>query len=83
MAALGVDWVMSLLAGEGGLYCAREDIEHIWDRYYRSNDEHKRANIGSGLGLSIVKVLLDLHEAKFGVTSSSGGSVFWFELNCE
>ena len=30
MAALGVDWVMSLLAGEGGLYCAREDIEHIW-----------------------------------------------------
>lgn len=58
----------------------QDEIEHIWDRYYRSKDEHKRASIGSGLGLSIVKVLLDLHGAKYGVMSSTSGSVFWFEL---
>lgn len=75
--------VVRVEVADTGKGISQKDIEHIWDRYYRSNDEHKRANIGSGLGLSIVKVLLDLHEAKFGVTSSSDGSVFWFELNCE
>ena len=35
-----------------------------------------------GLGLSIVKTVLDLHKAKYGVESTLGeGSNFWFELN--
>lgn len=36
---------------------------------------------GSGLGLSIVKEILTLHKADFGVDSTEGkGTTFWFEL---
>lgn len=59
-----------------------EDMKYIWDRYYRVDKEHKSAVIGSGLGLSIVKNVLLLHNARFGVRSTlSKGSVFWFELD--
>lgn len=61
-----------------------QKLQHIWDRYYRADKNHQRAVIGSGLGLSIVKEILDLHKAHFGVTSVLGkGSTFWFELPAE
>lgn len=59
----------------------KEKLPHIWDRYYRTGDFHKRAVTGTGLGLSIVKGALILHGAPFGVSSTVGvGSTFWFEL---
>lgn len=65
-------------SGEG---IAAEDLPYIWDRYYRGSKPHKRAAIGSGLGLSIVKGILDSHGLAYGVDSAQGqGSVFWFEM---
>lgn len=59
----------------------QENITQIWDRYYKVNQSHKRAITGSGLGLSIVSRLLQLHSASYGVESTDGlGSCFWFEL---
>lgn len=61
---------------------AKEDLPYIWDRYYKVDRFHKRADIGSGLGLSIVKNILKLHKAYYGVISEVGvGSTFWFELS--
>lgn len=61
---------------------APEDLDHIWERYYRSSSNTVRTSEGSGLGLSIVKEILTLHKADFGVDSTVGeGSVFWFELD--
>jgi signal transduction histidine kinase len=66
-------------SGEG---IAPEHIPHIWDRYYKLDKVHRRATVGSGLGLSIVKKVLIRHGASFGVESKLGaGSVFWFELD--
>ncbi len=60
---------------------SREDLESIWDRYYQSSSNHSRTTKGSGLGLSIVKQIFVLHEARYGVESEEGdGSTFWFEL---
>jgi len=57
------------------------EMDSIWDRYYKVDKEHKRNAVGSGLGLSIVKTILSLHQAVYGVSSSIGvGSEFWFEL---
>jgi len=65
-------------SGEG---IAEADLPFIWDRYYRSGEAHKRAVTGSGLGLSIVKKIIDTHDGKYGVVSETGkGSTFWFEL---
>jgi len=53
----------------------------IWDRYYKVDKFHKRAQMGSGLGLSIVKSIVELHQGYYGVNSTVNiGSTFWFEL---
>lgn len=57
------------------------NLAYIWDRYYRVDKEHKRTVVGTGIGLSIVKTLMKLHEADYGVNSKVGeGSEFWFRL---
>ncbi len=59
-----------------------EKLPKIWQRYYRADKFHKRSEVGMGIGLSIVKDILDAHNAAFGVTSKLGhGSVFWFKLH--
>lgn len=65
--------------GEG---IPEDQLNDIWDRYYKVDKAHKRAQIGTGLGLSIVKMILDMHGGACGVQSREGsGSVFWFELD--
>lgn len=61
-----------------------DKLPYIWDRYYKVDKEHRRGVIGSGLGLSIVKSILDAHNARYGVRSTPGkGSTFWFEIAAE
>lgn len=65
-------------SGEG---IAEADLPFIWDRYYRGSKPHKRAAVGSGLGLSIVKGILEQTGLPYGVESQLGqGSIFWFAL---
>ncbi|MBR6224217.1 MAG: HAMP domain-containing histidine kinase [Firmicutes bacterium] len=59
----------------------QEELPHVWDRYYKTSSNYVRATTGSGLGLSIVKEILTLHKAGYGVNSKEGkGTTFWFEL---
>ena len=58
-----------------------DELAHIWDRYYKTSSNHVRPTRGSGLGLSIVKEILELHDAKYGAESKVGkGTTVWFEL---
>lgn len=58
-----------------------EEVDTIWDRYYRSSGTHKRPVQGTGLGLSIVKSILLAQGCPFGVISEVGkGSCFWVEF---
>ena len=59
----------------------KEKLPNIWDRYYKIDSTHKRSHVGSGIGLSIVKSILEKHNARYGVISNTeSGSTFWFEL---
>ncbi len=61
---------------------AQEQVAMIWDRYYKIDKSHERSLVGSGIGLSIVKEILNLHQVSFGVHSKlDEGSLFYFELN--
>ena len=64
--------------GEG---IAPEHLPYIWDRYYKVDRVHRIATVGTGIGLSIVKNILEMHRARYGVESVvDRGSVFWFAL---
>ena len=58
-----------------------EDLPHIWEKYYHSKKKHKRNVIGTGIGLSIVKTILESHNFKYGVISKlNKGTTFYFEI---
>ena len=60
---------------------SKEDLPDIWDRYFRSEENHNRPVKGTGLGLNIVKVILENHAFDFGVDSEKDkGSTFWVDF---
>lgn len=59
----------------------KEELENIWDKYYKIDKTHSREQVGSGVGLSIVKNILINHNCNYGVESIKGnGTTFYFEL---
>ena len=58
----------------------KEDIDYIWDKYYKSDKSYHRVTVGTGLGLSIVKNILEMHNFKYGVETSKKGTKFYFEI---
>lgn len=59
----------------------KQNINHIWDRYYRIDKSGKRRVTGTGIGLSIVKEVLSAHGFSFGVTSDADtGTTFWVKF---
>jgi signal transduction histidine kinase len=64
-----------------GMGISKEEVDNIWDRYYKASTNHVRTTTGTGLGLAIVKEIIKQHSGKYGVESQPGkGSRFWFEL---
>ncbi len=57
-----------------------EDIDKIWEKFYKVDKARTRAYGGSGIGLSIVKVIMESMGEKYGVWNRPGGVEFWFEL---
>lgn len=73
-------WV-KLVVADSGQGIPAEQLPYVWDRYYKVPKAHKRAAVGSGLGLSIVRGVVELHGGRYGVESIPGaGSRFWFSL---
>lgn len=57
------------------------EIDKIWDSFYKVDKSRTREYGGTGLGLSIVKGILKLHDSNFGVVNVDGGVKFWFEMD--
>ncbi len=66
-----------------GAHIPPEDIERIWDKFYKVDKAHSRDYGGTGIGLSIVKAILDLHNMDYGVENVEEGVVFYFETKTE
>lgn len=57
-----------------------DSIPRLWDKFYKVDKARTREYGGSGVGLSIVKALMDLMHQSYGVTNYDNGVEFWFEL---
>ncbi len=58
-----------------------EDIEKIWIKFYKVDKARTREYGGSGIGLSIVKAIMESHNKPYGVINHTNGVEFWFELD--
>ena len=64
-----------------GKQIPEEEKEKIWLRFYKVDKARTREYGGNGIGLSIVKAVMDAHGRKCGVYNVSDGVTFWFELD--
>ena len=66
---------------DNGLGIPSKHLNHVFDRFYRVDKSRSRDQGGSGLGLSIVKHIVEAHQQTINVRSSEGlGSTFGFTL---
>lgn len=64
-----------------GEHIAEEQMPRIWEKFYKIDKVRSRKKGGTGIGLSIVKAVMDLHGQAYGVKNEKDGVTFWFELN--
>ncbi|KLA26678.1 MULTISPECIES: sensor histidine kinase [Bacillus cereus group] len=63
-----------------GTHIEEEQLDKIWDRFYRVDTARQRSQGGTGLGLAISKNILELHDAEYGVKNTENGVLFYFYL---
>lgn len=57
-----------------------EDMDRIWEKFYKVDKAHTREYGGSGIGLSIVKAIMESVNGNYGVVNYTNGVEFWIEL---
>ncbi len=60
-----------------------ESLKRLWDKFYKVDKARTHEYGGSGIGLSIVKAVMEAHGRDYGVENRDNGVAFWFELDCE
>ena len=59
----------------------KADLEKVWDVLYNSDKNNPERDENSGVGLSVVKSILEAHNAKYGCFSGAKGTNFWFSMD--
>ena len=57
-----------------------KEQKKIWDLFYKTDKSGTDRLESNGVGLAVNKSILELHKAKFGVSSGDAGTTFWFEI---
>ncbi len=63
-----------------GNHIPESDLPNLWTKFYKVDKARTRAYGGSGIGLSIVKAIMDAHHQECGVENVPGGVNFWFTM---
>lgn len=64
-----------------GKQIPQEDIDQIWNKFYKVDKARTREYGGNGIGLSIVKAIMESFQKEYGVVNYKNGVQFWFELD--
>lgn len=63
-----------------GSFIPEEDIPRVWESFYKVDKAHTRSYGGSGIGLSVVAAIMNVHRMPYGVANTADGVEFYFEL---
>ena len=56
-------------------------IERIWKRFYKADSSRNREDGGTGIGLALVKAIMNNYSNEYGVQNKENGVEFYFDLN--
>lgn len=59
---------------------SEEDLNRIWNRFYKVDESRNREDGGTGIGLSLVKAIMHNYKKDYGVTNKEDGVEFYFDL---
>lgn len=74
------------------VYCAVENtgvhipeaaLPHLFEAFYRADISRSRSTGGTGLGLYIVRKIMELHQAEYGIQNTADGVRFWMQMRRE
>ena len=60
---------------------SEENINRIWNRFYKADESRHREDGGTGIGLAFVKAIMNNYDNKYGVNNLENGVEFYFELD--
>ena len=60
-----------------------EDLERIWKRFYKVDSSRNREDGGTGIGLALVKAIMNNYQNEYGVHNKENGVEFYFDLDIE
>lgn len=63
-----------------GVHISEDAIAHLFEAFYRADTSRNRNTGGTGLGLYIVRKIMEMHHAKYSIRNSKNGVLFYFEL---
>ena len=67
--------------GNNGDHVPDKYKDKIWDMFYSKDDKNKKNKMkSSGIGLSIVKSVMEVHNGDYGFDNVDGGVVFWMDI---
>lgn len=64
-----------------GRNISQENMQRIWDRFYKEDTSRNREMGGTGIGLSLVKAIMNNYQNEYGVINKENGVEFYFDLN--
>lgn len=75
--------VVRIIVFNTGDFIQEEELDKVWIKFYKVDKARTREYGGSGIGLSIVKAIMNALNQECGVCNRDNGVEFWFELDCK
>ena len=60
---------------------SKENLSRVWNRFFKADEARNREDGGSGIGLSIVRAIMNNYGNDFGVENKGNGVEFYFEAD--
>jgi len=75
--------IVRTICFNSGAPIPEDSLPHIWEKFYKVDKARTREYGGSGIGLSIVKAIMESMNHAYGVENYTNGVAFWFELEMQ